>query len=202
MRVVRCEQGSDLWRTSRLGVPTASQFKRILTPSTLKPSTQAEAYAAELAAELALGAPLDELGGGFVDRGTTLEGQARKWYEFRRDATVAQVGFCLRDDMEVGCSLDGLVGEDGLLEIKCLSAKHHAVAFVKPPLNDHRCQVQGQLWVTGRSWCDLLFFNPELPPRLVRCESDAKWVKAWEPAVEAFLRDLAAAKEQYAQPTQ
>jgi len=182
MIVVPCEQGTPEWLAARAGIPTASCFDRIVTPSKLQRSASAKPYKHRLLAEWLLSAPLDDQPGSmWMDRGHDLEDEARRWYEFQCDAQVEQVGFCLSDDGRYGCSPDGLVGADGGLEVKCLKAELHMGYLLGDEPTDYRLQVQGCLLVTGRAWWDLLFYNPVIPCRVIRCEPD--------PAVQSVLAD-------------
>ena len=194
MKRYDCAQGGTAWLQARLGVVTASQFHRILTP-TLKASTSARHYAHELLAEVYLGedqgsAPSDE----WMIRGTSMEAEAVRWYEMQREVECETVGFLTTDDGRVGCSPDRLVGTDGGLEIKCPSAKVHVGYLLGEDAHAHRCQVQGSLWVTGRKWWDLLIYSPVLPPSLKRHEVDPEWVEAWEDALAPFLGLLSAGR--------
>ena len=178
-------QGSPEWFERRLALPTASCFHRILTP-TLKPATGMKTYAYELIAEALIGEQADSGGGEFMARGTEMEPEAVAWYELHRDVDTQTVGFCTTDDGEVGCSPDRLVGDDGLLEIKCPSAKVFVATMMGENEHAHRCQVQGQMWVTGREWCDLVIYNPVLPPMVTRHTVDPEWVAAFESALATF----------------
>ena len=111
------EQGSAQWIAARLGLPTASQFSRILTPRTLKPSASAERYLWELLAERIIGQPANDASTKFMERGKAMEAQAVAFYELQRGVDTRRVGFVTRDDGLVGCSPDRFVGDDGLLEI-------------------------------------------------------------------------------------
>lgn len=183
-----CAQGSAEWIAARLGIPTASRFDEILTPKTLKPSASGEKYAWELIAEDLLGYPVEEAAqSGFMARGTILETKAVEFYEMYRDIDTETVGVILRNDRRVGCSPDRLVGADGLLEIKCPSAKVHIGYMLDDEGLMYWCQAQGQLWLTGRAWLDLLSYNPELGSVVFRVQRDEKFIAALSDAVEAFL---------------
>ena len=188
-------QGDPEWFAARLGLPTSSQFHRLLSAKTLKPSTGAKGYLHELLAELYLGENQDPSGGSeYMVRGTSLEPEAVRYYEMQRDTECEVVGFCTTDDGMVGCSPDRLVGEDGLLEVKCPAGKVHIGYLLGEDAHKHRAQVQGQMWVTGRAYCDLLIYSPFLPPSLTRHEVDEEWVEAFEPALATFLAQLADAR--------
>ena len=197
MNVLECEQGTTEWREARLGIPTASAFKRILTP-TGKGSSSAEGYLAELLAEWALGEPISEfVGNEWTERGHMLEPEARTYYSFHRDLDVDTVGFIYRDDAHMsGCSPDGMVGEDGLLELKCPSAGKHLLWLSRgrvPP--EHKMQAQGALWVSGRAWLDWMSFYPNFPPLLIRVMPDPKIQSALDVAIPEFITQVIAGRE-------
>lgn len=185
MKVVQCLQGSEQWFAARLGRPTASQFHRIIQPLKLKASTSQGRYMHELLAERLLGQECVDYGSAWMNRGGDMEASAVAWYSLR-GADVRAVGFVTSDDGRIGCSPDRLVSEDGLLEIKCPSAAVHIGHLLGSIGDDHWAQVQGQLWLTGRKWCDVLSFNPDLPPALVRVERDGAFVAALAEEVERF----------------
>lgn len=188
MIIFDVQQGTTEWAMLRAGVPTASQFQRILTPKTLKLSEQATAYAHELIAEQILGAPLDNATSGFMERGKDWEKSAIAHYALANDvASMKRVGFVLRDDKRVGCSPDHFVDDDGLLEIKVPSAHQHVAYLLDPNGIGYRAQVQGQLWLCERAWCDTLSYNPEMPAALVRQYRDDLFIKALSSAVNQFL---------------
>jgi len=192
---VDVEQGTHEWLVARLGIPTASCFKQILTPKTLKPSTQADKYLDELCTEWLLGEPLDDASSIWMERGSELESKAVAYYEMQADATTRKVGFCLLDDRRAGCSPDRLIGDDGGLEIKCPSAKVHTGYLRRGFDAEYRLQVQGNLWVTGREWWDLMSFNPSAPPVIRRYESDPEILGPLIEAVDEFCEQLEDAKK-------
>lgn len=179
------QQGSAEWMMARLGIPTASQFERIITP-TGKPSSQVDKYAHQLIAEQLLGAPLEDASSGFLERGTLLEARAVSYYELQLDAETVPVGFILRDDRRSGASPDRLVGDDGLLEIKVPAAHTHIGYLLDDKGIGYRCQVQGQLWVSEREWCDTLSWHPTFPPALVRQHRDEAFIKLLAAGVAQF----------------
>jgi len=195
MKVIDCQQGSTEWREARLGVPTASQFHRIVTP-TGKLSTQREGYMAELLAEWALGAPDDEFNSEWMQRGNILEPYAFKAYAFLFDAFPSKVGFCLTDDALVGCSPDALVGEDGGLELKCPKAGTHLIYLFRDKVpNEYFCQVQASMWITGRPWWDFGSYYPELPFFVKRSTPDEKYHKGLDEHIPTFVAELEEGKK-------
>lgn len=197
MRILDVVQGSPEWLNARLGIPTASAFDRVLTPAKLQPSAKAEAYRNQLLAEWFVGHPIDFDGtSGFMERGKELEPQARAAYEFHRDVDVQVTGFILRDDEMAGGSPDGLVGKDGGLEIKCPAIQTHLGYMLQPQdlADEYRSQVQGNLYVSGRAWWDIMAFHPELPPVIVRVERDERYQAALATVLDAFVENLLACR--------
>lgn len=191
---VECHQGSAAWYAARIGIPTASQFSRILTQKTMRLSASAATYRNELVAEWLLGEALDDGSSTFMERGTALEQEAVDFYELRHDSDVERVGFLLRDDRRCGCSPDGLVGARGGLEIKCPSAAVHVGYLLDAAGEQYKAQIQGGLWIAERDWWDFLSFNPALPPALVRFERDDSFIGYLAAAVEEFCDQLDEAK--------
>lgn len=189
MKLIQCEQGSMEWMVARVGLTTASRFDRIITPKTRKPSGSRPLLRAELLAEWLMGQPLDWGTNAYVERGTDLEAEARNYYALQYDADVQQVGFVLRDDGLVGGSPDGLLGLHGVLEIKCPMAVQH-VRYMLGEDPDYIGQVQGYLYLTGRDWCDVLSYNPELPPVVNRVERDEDYIGALVPVLDKFVEQL------------
>ncbi len=195
MIVLNVEQGSEAWLRARLGIPTASNFKRIITPSgTL--SGSALRYMDDLVAEWQTGQP----GAGcapetseWMRRGIELEPEARCCYAAQTGAAVAQVGLVYRDDKRlIAASPDGLVGAEGLLEIKCPKPVTHETylrAGNLPPR--YAPQVQGQLWVTGRQWCDFFSYDPDAARQfLIRVWRDEPYIEKLCAALEGFVAGL------------
>jgi len=195
MKIIDCLQCSPEWFAARLGIPTASRFDKIIAPGGA-PSKSADGYMNELLAEYLAGSPIDaEDTTHWMERGSLLETVARVQYEFLTDNTVEQVGFCLDDSGKWGCSPDGLIDEKGMLEIKC--PKHTTIieyyrnGFPKK----YTPQVQGQMWVTGRSWCDFFAYHPQLKPFMVRVDRDDEYIGKMEKEMIAFCDKLDEAKK-------
>lgn len=195
MIILDCVQGEPEWLQARLGIPTASCFDKIITP-TGKPSTQAEAYCNKLVAEWLVGAPVDDYTNPHMQRGTELEPQARAFYEMQADTDVKQVGFVLRDDRLVGCSPDGIVAP-GLLEIKCPAPSTHVEYLLNGGVpSKYIPQVQGQMYITESDWCDFVSFHPLMQPVIVRVNRDDKFITALTKALDEFVSMLADRKTQ------
>ena len=184
MRVYNFEQGTPEWLNSRLGKPTGSGFDKLIT-STGKPSTQAEGYINQLIAELLTGETTYVKKTEWMERGNELEPRARDYYELATGNTVVETGLCLHDKLEAGVSPDGIVGDHGLIEIKCPSPSVH-VAYLRAGVlpTKYKQQVQGQMWITERDWCDFLSYHPSMPALLVRVERDDDYIELLQAEVE------------------
>ncbi len=194
MNTLDVVQGTLEWMTARLGMPTASQYDRLLTPKSRKPSTGRFKYRAELLAEWLLGQPTDWGSTNWTTRGTEMEAEARRWYEFQGDVEVQQVGFITRDDGKTGGSPDGLIGDVGILEIKCPAATNH-VQYMLGEDPDYIGQCQGLMYLTDREWVHVLSYNPELPPALNAVFRDDEYIAKLVPVLDEFIEELDKQKE-------
>lgn len=194
------EQRSEQWDRLRLGIPTSSDFKHIVTP-TGKLSARADDYLDELLAAWMYGQPLEdpetEYRSGHMERGIYLEAQARQSYEFETDSLVEQCGFVTNDNGLVGASPDGLVGPQGLLELKCPTPKVHAHYLRTSKLEDtYRPQLQGLLFVCERQWVDIQSFCPPFPTKIIRVERDDKYIGVLSDALNEFVEKLLKARQE------
>ena len=174
------EQGSDEWLEIRRGVITASVMGQLITPATIKPASNdtSRGLHAQLAAERITGQSDIVFVNADMMRGTLHEPIARDKYAEHNKVDVQQVGFVIRDDwgVQIGASPDGLVGDDGGIEIKCPRAKAHIQTILSgevPAAN--MAQVQTTLLVTGREWWDFVSFCAGLPMFTKRVTLDPKW---------------------------
>jgi hypothetical protein len=188
-------QGTSEWLKLRSGIPTSSEFDKILTPGG-KISTQAEGYMYKLLAERIMGHPCAEFMSHWMDRGSLMEADAVAFYEFTRETKTEKVGFITNAAGTIGCSPDRTVALDGfaegLVEIKVPSEQVHMSYLLGSgsPYEAYRCQMQGQLWISQRQWIDSLSFHPELPPALMRIERDEEFINLLEAAVTTFSLEL------------
>ena len=190
MRVIDCAQRTDAWWEARRGMPTASQYKRIVK-SDGKRSDQRKAYLYECAAVRITGVYEDTYTSAAIQRGIEMEEEARLVYQMDQEVTVAEVGFCLADGERWGASPDGLIGDDGLLEIKCPSGKTQVEYLLRGKLPAaYFQQVHGQLQATGRAWCDFVSYYPGLPMLVVRVELDREFLAKLEAELVAFCDEL------------
>lgn len=183
MKICEHDQYSPEWWSARRGLPTSSQFHRIVTAKKGDYSTQSRGYISELVAESLL--PDYSTGhyqSAAMVAGSELEPDARGLYALVTGGDVAEVGLCISDCGRYGASPDAIVGGDGVLEIKCPDAKTHIGYLTANALpDDYRLQVNGHLLVTGREWCDFVSYSPDLPlfvHRVVRSEFTAHMGKA------------------------
>ena len=191
MKILHMEQGSDEWFAARCGIPSASNFSKILANGKGgAPSKTRLSYLRELAGERITGARAENYTNHHMERGKEMEAEARNLYTFATDSPVEQVGFVL--NYGAGASPDGLVGDDGLLEIKTALPRiliEHLEAATTPP--EHVAQIQGQMWVAERQWCDLLIYWPAMPPFQIRVERDDGYIdETLAPSVAEFIDDL------------
>lgn len=190
MRIIDIDQRSPEWFEARRGIPTASSFDKIVT-STGKLSTQRKGYLYTLAAERISGMSEDHFKSWQMEEGTRREDESRLVYAMLREVEVEQVGFCLSDEGRYGCSPDGLVGEDGGLELKNPTGKvaiEYLLAGKLP--TKYLQQVQGSLLVTGREWWDFASYCPGLPTLILRVERDEGFITLLENALWEFCDEL------------
>ena len=175
MIVHECHQGTPEWFKLKAGVPSSSSFSKLVT-GTGKSSTQLGDYAMQLALEKGFKGPIDDgfSGNKYTERGQELEESARLDYAMTRQAKIREVGFITDDLMKYGASTDGLVNEDGALEIKCLISKTFGELILTLNKNGGQTppgyvpQIQGELLVTERDWVDLVFWHPRFEPIIHR----------------------------------
>ncbi len=190
MKIIDCVQNSDAWLAARLGIPTASEFHRIITAVKGDLSKSARKYAHALVAETLLGRPLEKPPGTpwAMERGKLLEPPAIQQYSFTNDVEVRRVGFVTTDDGRVGCSPDGLIiGTRGGLEVKCTLDENHMGILLDGPGDDYKQQVQGNLATAELEWWDLYAYHPELPPKTIRTYRDEPYIAKMGAALTEFL---------------
>lgn len=197
MKIIQCKQGTEAWHAARLGLPTASNFGKIVTPAG-KPSASAEGYLHRLVAERLLGHPVEDAAGEWIERGRITEAEAVAFYEMQQGVDTQAGGFVTTDDGTAGCSPDRLVGADGGLELKCPSAAVHVGYLLDVEPRKYWPQIQGALWVTGRVWWDFLSYCPELPPALVRYKRDEEFIATLAREVGIFSARVGTAHQKLA----
>lgn len=167
----KVEQNSDEWFALRRGKFTASTFKDLF----MGENTQGYKDAIyKVAFERLTNTSPESFTNEYMQRGNELEPEARAWYEFEKNVEVIKAGFFEYNDW-IGASPDGLVGDSGLIEIKCPKFSTMMDYLIKKELpKTYFHQVHGQLLVTDRQWCDFLAYHPSLPKFVLRVERDKK----------------------------
>lgn len=187
------EQGTPEWHAVRCGRATASEFSAVLAKDQGK--TRA-AYLRKVVAERLTGKVSEGYTNKHMERGQELEPMARFAYEATFDVQVRRVGFIQHDELMSGCSPDGLVDDDGGAEIKCVLPHVQVDTMLSGSYpTEHRPQVQGGLWLSGRRWWDFVSYCPEMrDPRhrlyRFRVEPDPVYIKTLEAEVRLFLADV------------
>ena len=190
------EQGTDAWRQIRLGKVTASRIGDLMAKTRTGPSASRAAYMGELVAERLTGQPIEKFQSAAMKQGTELEPQARAAYGFLSGLTVEEVGFVPHPRINAaGCSPDGLVGDLGLVEIKCPQAHTHIETLLGAEIaKGYLGQMQFQLACTGRLWCDFVSFCPLMPAgmdtHIRRVERDNVYIAEMEVEIGKFLAEL------------
>ena len=190
------EQRSEAWFAARLGKATASNFTDVLAK--LKNGGEAAGrrnYRARLVVERLTGKPLESFSNAAMQQGVEREPLARLAYEAEAGNVVEEVGFITHPTLEAGASPDGLIGTNGLLEIKCPQLATHLDYLrldAEPP--QYTAQIQGQIWICGREWCDFVSFNPDFPEHLQlivrRIHRDDAFIAKLAAEVAQFLDEV------------
>lgn len=199
MKTYDVQQGSEAWVRLRLGIPTASMFDRIVTPGG-KPSgklTQ-EKYRMALLGERITGVTDSDFKSSWMERGSIVEEEARDYYDLQRGFDVQKVGFVMNDAGTVGVSPDALVDAEGLMEIKCPKAGVHIGYLLKSgsAYEEYRVQVQGQLWITGKQWCDVISYHSAMPMALNRINRDEEFITFMAAGIMKFSDVLESASRE------
>jgi len=191
MEIIDCQQGTEQWFSARLGIPTASMFSVLLSGrKDAKDKKTRQTYMMKLAGEIITGEPADSYTNIHMERGKVMEDEARDLYAFMSDADPVRVGFIKA--FGAGASPDSLIGEDGGLEIKTALAHIQVDRLLSGTLpSEHKAQVQGNLWVSGRKWWDFCSYSPKLPMFTLRVERDEDYIKEIAAGVTEFNKELA-----------
>jgi len=154
MKIINVTQGTQEWFDCRLGHFTASNAQAIANNG-----KGLETLVFEKVAEKLTGKQKESYTNPDIERGHELEGMARSNYEIETGSKVVEAGFCELDEF-VGCSPDGFVGDDGLVEIKCKNdANYVKYLYEKKVDSEYEWQMQMQMYVCNREWCDYVVFN-------------------------------------------
>lgn len=196
MTMTDMEQGSADWFAIRCGKVTASRVADVIAKTKTGPSASRLNYAAQLIAERLTGTVAESYSNAAMAWGTEQEPEARLAYEFRTDAEVEQVAFVAHPLIAMsGASPDGLIGLDGMLEIKCPNTATHIETLRGQSIpGKYQTQMLWQMACTGRQWCDFVSFDPRMPEEMrlfvQRLERDDARISELEDEVMAFLSEI------------
>jgi len=192
------QQGSPEWLTARCGKVTASRVADVVAKTKTGWGASRANYMAELIAERLTGQPAEKFSNAAMQWGTDTEPQARAAYEFFQDVTVETVGLVPHPKIEMSAaSPDGLVGDSGMVEIKCPNTATHIDTLLGGAVPEkYITQMQWQMACAGRKWCDFVSYDPRLPANLSlfvkRVTRDDKRIAELESTVGEFLTELEA----------
>ncbi|WP_289281524.1 MULTISPECIES: lambda exonuclease family protein [unclassified Methylophaga] len=193
MIIHNVEQNSQEWLDARRGIVTASAISDVLSKGRgSAPSKTRYAYMMKLLAERVAIDQINEFQGNrYTERGHILEPEARALYAFINDCEPQEVGFITNDEKTAGASPDSLINDDGCMEIKSkMPAIHLPVLFSQEVPKEHEPQIQTQLWIAEREWCDFVSYCPNLPLVQVRVYRDEARIKEIAKAVDDFNNEL------------
>ena len=190
------EQRTEEWFAQRLGKVTASRVADVIAKTKTGASASRDNYATQLILERLTNKQAEFYSNAAMQWGTETEPMARQAYELKRGVFVDEVGFIDHPTIEMsGASPDGLVGKNGLVEIKCPESKTHMEYLLsgKAPAK-YIPQMMWQMACTGREWCDFVSFDPRFPENLqilvVKVEYDPTYMKMLELEITKFLDDV------------
>jgi putative phage-type endonuclease len=190
------DQGTEEWFTIRIGKVTASRVADVIAKTKTGYSASRDNYMAQLICERLTGLKGESFTNAAMQHGTDTEPLARAAYEALKDVLVDEVGFVPHPTIEMaGASPDGLVGEDGLIEIKCPNTATHIDTLLSQTVpGKYNTQMQFQMACTGRKWCDFVSFDNRLPEELqlfvMRVPRDEVFIRLIESEIVQFLAEL------------
>lgn len=189
MIIIDCEQGSEEWFAARVGIPSASNFDKIITAKG-EPSKSAKKYMLQLAGERIIGDKEESYQNAAITRGIEMEGEARAFFEMLH-GPVEQVGLIYKDEnKDTSCSPDGLPKDTGL-EIKCPSLAVHVEYLLGNKLpTTYFQQVQGSMFVTGFSSWWFMSYYPGMNPLIIKVDRDIMFMGKLGKAIKEFNEKL------------
>lgn len=189
-------QGSEEWFAIRCGKVTASRVADVIARTKSGPAASRKNYLAELVAERLTGEAAQSFSNAAMQWGTDTEPQARAAYAFYTDTDVQEVGFVVHPSiLDSGASPDGLVGETGMIELKCPNTATHIETLMSGIVPaKYQTQMLWQMACTGRQWCDYVSFDPRMPEDMrvfiKRMERDENRIGELATEVTAFLAEV------------
>lgn len=193
---LECVQGSELWLKLRCGYVTASRAGDVIASVKKGEAAPRKNYRVELISERLTGIPYPQYVSAEMQWGIDHEAEARAAYELHAGELVDTCGFVLHPAISMfGASPDGLVGDVGLIQIKCPTTRTHLDWMLAGTIPvEHMAQMLAEMSCTGRSWCDFVSFDPRLPAHLQlfvkRYERDEKLIAALEQEVQHFNAEI------------
>ena len=190
-------QGSEAWKMLRLGRVTASRVADVVAKTKSGYSASRANYMAQLIAERLTGTVAEAYTNAAMIHGTETEPEARAAYCFYQGVAVEEIAFVPHPKIDqAGASPDGLVGDDGLVEIKCPNTATHLETLLGQAVpSKYETQMQFQMACTGRKWCDFVSYDPRMPENMrlfiKRLPRDDKRIAELESEVAAFLLEMA-----------
>lgn len=195
------EQGTPEWFQNRLGKVTASRVADVMAKTKSGYAASRENYMAQLICEILTGHREESFTNAAMAWGVEQEPFARAAYESKKDVLVDEVGFVPHPKIEgAGASPDGLVGDIGLIEIKCPNTNTAIDAWIKfaegknPVAGKYNAQMQMQMACTGRNWCDYIIYDPRMPENaqlfMVRVDRDDDFIAEMESEIKKFIEEM------------
>lgn len=190
-------QGSPEWKALRCGKVTASRVADVVAKTKTGYSASRANYLAQLIAERLTGSPAESYTNAAMQHGVDTEPEARAAYEFYQGVTVEQIAFVPHPKIDqAGASPDGLVDDDGLVEIKCPNTATHLETLLGQAVPaKYADQMQFQMACTGRKWCDFVSYDPRMPEHMRlfirRVARDDKRINDLETEIAGFLLEMA-----------
>lgn len=189
------EQRSEEWFQARLGKVTASKLSDVMSTTKSGESAYRRTYRHQLVTERLTGKQTEIYINQAMQHGMDTEDEARDFYVFKH-ADVKEVGFVDHPTIDMaGASPDGLVGDDGLIEIKCRQPQNHTETLISHQIpSRYKLQMYWQMACTGRKWCDYVSYCPSFPESLkmvvIRLQWDDEQIKLLEESVTKFLTEV------------
>lgn len=195
--MIEIEQRTDDWFAARLGKVTASSLYKVLAKTKTGYGADRGNYMTQLVLERVTGNKAESYTNASMQWGIDQEPFARAAYEASRGVMVDEVGFIPHPTIEAaGASPDGLVGDDGMVEIKCPDSKTALECWLSdtPVEGKYFAQMQWQMRCADRSWCDYVVFDPRMPTKaqlfVIRVQRDDEWLTVAEAEVVKFLAEV------------
>lgn len=194
--MMTCDQRTAEWFAARLGKATASKIADVVAKTKSGYAATRKNYAAQLVAERLTGVPAETFTSPAMQWGTDTETEARDAYRQHTLHEVRECGFIDHPAIAMsGASPDGLIGDDGLLELKCPNTSTHIETLLgKSAPSKYVHQMMWQMACTGRAWCDFVSYDPRLPDSMrllvVRLDRDDAMIAELEAEVTAFLNEV------------